>query len=136
MKPFAIASTLLAAAGLVAACEMPSSTNCGGNVYQYSDIQTAVQAGVQDATSGDRPDNYPHSYYDEASEGIELCCGSGPWSEFPLVYNGPYYSSVDNYVSPGADRVIYQTNSGEYCATVTHTGAASYNDFTQCHDSN
>ena len=89
MKLFAIASTLLAAAGLVAACEMPSSTNCGGNVYQYSDIQTAVHAGVQDATSGDRPDNYPHSYYDEASEGIELCCGSGPWSEFPLVYNGP-----------------------------------------------
>nr|AAB36053.1 ribonuclease U2 {substrate-binding region} [Ustilago sphaerogena, Peptide Partial, 28 aa] [Ustilago sphaerogena] len=28
--------------------------------------------------------NYPHQYYDEASEDITLCCGSGPWSEFPL----------------------------------------------------
>ena len=89
MKLFAIASTLLSGAGLVAGCEMPSSTNCGGKVYEYSDIQTAVRAGLRDATSGDRPDNYPHSYYDEASEGIELCCGSGPWSELPLVYKGP-----------------------------------------------
>lgn len=89
MKFFAIASTLAAAVGLVAACGIPSSTNCGGNVYDYSDIQTAIQAGLQDAASGDRPDSYPHSYRDEASEGIQLCCGSGPWSEFPLVYNGP-----------------------------------------------
>lgn len=92
----------------------------------------------------------PEQYYQESSEDITLCCGSGPWSEFPLVYNGPCtfdfrhekasssralyehrsfyqlvnastpllarstdYSTEDNYVSPGPDRVIYQTNTGK-----------------------
>lgn len=165
MKFFAIASSLALAAGLVAACDIPQSTNCGGNVYSYDDINTAIQGALNDVANGDYPgkfpshhsnrsrqssilthllhssllpfslngvDNYPHQYYDETSEDITLCCGSGPWSEFPLVYNGPYYSSEDNYVSPGPDRVIFQTNTGEFCATVTHTGAASYDGFTQC----
>lgn len=30
------------------------------------------------------------------------------------------YSTEDNYVSPGPDRVIFQTNTGEFCATVTY----------------
>ncbi|SPO26274.1 Ribonuclease U2 [Ustilago trichophora] len=132
MKFFTIASTLALTIGLVATCDIPQSTNCGGNVYSYDDINTAIQGALNDVANGDRPDNYPHQYYDEASEDITLCCGSGPWSEFPLVYNGPYYSTRDNYVSPGPDRVIYQTNTGEFCATVTHTGAASYDGFTQC----
>lgn len=29
------------------------------------------------------------------------------------------YSTEDNYVSPGPDRVIFQSNTGEFCATVT-----------------
>ncbi|KAJ9475119.1 hypothetical protein PHBOTO_005175 [Pseudozyma hubeiensis] len=132
MKFFAITSVLALAAGLVASCDIPESTNCGGNVYSYDDMNTAIQAGLQDAASGDRPDNYPHAYRDEPSEGIELCCGSGPWSEFPLVQGSAYYSTEDNYVSPGPDRVIYQTKTGEFCATVTHTGVASYDGFTQC----
>lgn len=44
-------------------------------------------------------------------------------------------SSEDNYVSPGADRVVYVTSSGEYCASVTHTGAEEKNGFVQCDDS-
>ncbi|GAC92989.1 hypothetical protein PHSY_000549 [Pseudozyma hubeiensis SY62] len=110
MKFFAITSVLALAAGLGAACDIPQSTNCGGNVYSYDDMNTAIQAGLQDAQSGDRPDNYPHAYRDEPSEGIELCCGSD-------------YSTEDNYVSPGPDRVIYQTNTGEFCATVTYVCA-------------
>ncbi|KAI3482385.1 hypothetical protein L1887_54940 [Cichorium endivia] len=123
---FTVIAPVLAFAGLAAACTPPSTTNCGGNVYSSDDINTAIQAGLDDAASGDRPDNYPHSYYVEASEGIELCCSSsGPYSEFPLVYNGPYYSSSDSYVSPGPDRVLYATDSGEYCATVTYVSNLS-----------
>jgi hypothetical protein len=43
-------------------------------------------------------------------------------------------SSEDDYQSPGADRVIYTTSNGDYCASVTHTGAASYDGFVQCDD--
>ncbi|TKY86448.1 hypothetical protein EX895_004597 [Sporisorium graminicola] len=133
MKLFATVSTLVIAAGLVAACDIPQSTNCGGNVYSYDDMNTAIQGALQDIQNDDYPDNYPHAYRDEPSEGIELCCGSGPWSEFPLTSTGQaYYSTEDNYVSPGPDRVIFVTSTGEFCATVTHTGAASYDGFTQC----
>ncbi|CDU25728.1 related to ribonuclease T1 [Sporisorium scitamineum] len=135
MKFLAAVSTLALAAGLVAACDIPQSTNCGGNVYSYDDMNTAIQGALQDIQDGTFPDNYPHAYRDEPSEGIELCCANtsaGDWSEFPLVYNRPYYSTEDNYVSPGPDRVIFVTSTGEFCATVTHMGAASYDGFTQC----
>ena len=88
MKLFALASTILVAAGLAAACDIPQSSNCGGNVYSYDDINTAIQGALNDVQNGVYPDNYPHQYYDEASEDITLCCGSGPWSEFPLTNNG------------------------------------------------
>ncbi|SNX84699.1 probable Ribonuclease U2 [Melanopsichium pennsylvanicum] len=132
MKFFAIATTLLVAAGLATACDPPQSVDCGGNFYSSDDINKAIQAALNDVANGDLPDRYPHSYYDYASEHISLCCGSGPWSEFPLEQGSIYYSTSSNYVSPGADRVIFQTDSGEFCAAVTHTGAASYDGFTQC----
>ncbi|EST08459.1 Guanine-specific ribonuclease N1/T1 [Kalmanozyma brasiliensis GHG001] len=135
MKFLALAASLALAAGLVAACDIPSGSTCGNNYYSSDDINTAIQAGLQDAQSGDTPDNYPHAYYDEPSEGIELCCSDdgGGYSEFPLTNTGQaYYSTEDNYVSPGPDRVIYLTDSGEFCGTVTHTGAAKRNGFVQC----
>ncbi|CAD6915756.1 unnamed protein product [Tilletia caries] len=62
-------------------------------------------------------DNYPHQYYDDPSENVSLSCdGNGPYYEFPLVTNGPYYSTKSNYVSPGPDRVVY-TGNGVYCAS-------------------
>ena len=60
MKFFAIASTLAVAAGLAAACDIPSSTNCGGNVYSYNDINTAIQGAINDMNNDYYPDNYPH----------------------------------------------------------------------------
>lgn len=89
MKFFDTVASMALAISLVAACSIPQSTNCGGNVYSGDDINTAIQGALQDVANGDYPDNYPHAYRDEASEGIQLCCGAGPWSEFPLVYNGP-----------------------------------------------
>ena len=37
-----------------------------------------------------------------------------------LTCSATDYSTEDDYVSPGPDRVIYQTNTGEFCATVTY----------------
>lgn len=62
MKFFAVTATLALAAGLVAACDIPQSTNCGGNVYSGDDINTAIQGALQDVQNGDYPDNYPHAY--------------------------------------------------------------------------
>ncbi|KAE8215026.1 hypothetical protein CF327_g1635 [Tilletia walkeri] len=130
-------STLLALAAVassaLAATNVPSGTNCGGRSYSSSDITTAINAAVRDAQSGNYPDNYPHQYYDEPSEGISLSCqSSGPYYEFPLVTNGPYYSTSSNYVSPGPDRVIY-TGNGIYCASVYHSSRTS-STFAQCSD--
>ena len=77
----------------------------------------------------------PHEYYHDSDEDITLyCSGNGPWSEFPLEQGYAYTSSQNNYQSPGADRVIFDTNTYEYCASVTHTGAAKRNGFVQCND--
>ncbi|PWN37763.1 ustilago Sphaerogena ribonuclease U2 complexed with adenosine 2'-Monophosphate [Meira miltonrushii] len=114
---------------------IPSGTNCGGTYYSSSDISTAINAAQNDVNSGNYPDNYPHEYYHYSDEDITLTCsGNGPWSEFPLEQGYAYTSSQDDYQSPGADRVIFDTNSYEYCASVTHTGAASRDGFVQCDD--
>ncbi|KAE8183319.1 hypothetical protein CF336_g8223 [Tilletia laevis] len=79
-------------------------------------------------------DNYPHQYYDDPSENVSLSCdGNGPYYEFPLVTNGPYYSTKSNYVSPGPDRVVY-TGNGVYCASVYHSSRTA-STFAQCSDS-
>ncbi|KAE8240250.1 hypothetical protein A4X06_0g7844 [Tilletia controversa] len=114
-------STLLALAAIassaLAASNVPSETNCGGRGYSSDDIAIAINAAVRDAQSGNYPDNYPHQYYDDPSENVSLSCdGNGPYYEFPLVTNGPYYSPKSNYVSPGPDRVVY-TGNGVYCAS-------------------
>ena len=55
MKFLAIASTLALAAGLVAACDIPQSTNCGGNVYSGDEINTAIQGALNNEANGDYP---------------------------------------------------------------------------------
>ncbi|EJD07848.1 ustilago Sphaerogena ribonuclease U2 complexed with adenosine 2'-Monophosphate [Fomitiporia mediterranea MF3/22] len=113
---------------------LPSGTvTCGDNRYSVSAITAAINAGVRDMESGNFPDDYPHQYYDEPSEHITLwCSGNGPWYEFPIMPDGSIYTSTSShYVSPGTDRVVF-TESGTYCAVVTHTGAASYDGFVAC----
>ncbi|KAI0796452.1 Ribonuclease/ribotoxin [Irpex lacteus] len=130
----ALLAVSAATAASIAGRALPSGTvTCGSNKYSVSELTAAINAGVKDLNSGNLPDNYPHQYYDEASENIKLyCSGSGPWYEFPLLPSGAIYtSSESNYQSPGTDRVIF-TKSGTYCAVVTHTGAASYDGFVAC----
>ncbi|PAV18076.1 Ribonuclease ribotoxin [Pyrrhoderma noxium] len=113
---------------------LPSGVvTCGSNRYTVSAITAAIDAGVNDMDEGVYPDNYPHQYYDYADEHITLyCSGDGPWYEFPIMPDGSiYYSTSNNYVSPGTDRVVF-TESGTYCAVVTHTGASSTNGFVAC----
>ncbi|KAL5483573.1 hypothetical protein ACEPAI_8805 [Sanghuangporus weigelae] len=119
---------------LPALAALPSGiVTCGSNRYTVSAITAAINAGVRDMESGNFPDDYPHQYYDEPSEHIQLwCSGNGPWYEFPIMPDGSIYTSTSShYVSPGTDRVVF-TESGTYCAVVTHTGAASYDGFVAC----
>ncbi|KAF8299649.1 Ribonuclease/ribotoxin [Clavulina sp. PMI_390] len=122
-----------AVAGVVPSKRQSNDVTCGSNEYTPDALDAAISAGLDDLNSGNLPDNYPHQYYDEPSEGITLSCdSSGPWYEFPLMPDGSIYtSSSDDYQSPGTDRVIF-TDDGTYCATVTHTGAATYDGFVAC----
>lgn len=43
--------------------DVPDGTTCGNNYYSSSDIQTAINAALQDDASGDRPDNCKLSLY-------------------------------------------------------------------------
>jgi hypothetical protein len=54
---------------------------------------------------------------------------SGPYEEFPILENGVYTGG-----SPGADRVVFNTN-GEYAGAITHTGASG-NNFVGCSGTN
>lgn len=51
---------------------------------------------------------------------------SGPYQEFPILQNGNVYTGG----SPGADRVVFNTN-GAYAGAITHTGASG-NNFVGC----
>ncbi|KAF7978717.1 hypothetical protein HWV62_45001 [Athelia sp. TMB] len=113
---------------------LPTGTvTCGSNGYSATELTSAINAGLLFLLANDLQDDYPHQYYDEASEDITLyCSGDGPWYEYPLVPGGAIYlSPSDNYQSPGTDRVIF-TELGTYCAVVTHTGASSYDGFVAC----
>ncbi|KAH8110878.1 ustilago Sphaerogena ribonuclease U2 complexed with adenosine 2'-Monophosphate [Phellopilus nigrolimitatus] len=135
LSVFLLGASVVTAASVSVAAVPSGTVTCGSNQYTGSAITAAINAGVSDQASGNLPDNYPHQYYDEKSENITLyCSGSGPWYEFPIMPDGSIYtSSSSNYVSPGTDRVIF-TESGTYCAVVTHTGAASHDGFVACDD--
>ncbi|CAD0086600.1 unnamed protein product [Aureobasidium mustum] len=96
-------------------------TTCGDTYYSASQVNAAFNAGYNDYLNGVTygNSNYPHQYNDY--EGFD----------FPVddmicdVSNGVYTGG-----SPGADRVVFNTN-GEYAGAITHTGASG-NDFVGC----
>ncbi|KZP08650.1 Ribonuclease/ribotoxin [Athelia psychrophila] len=128
-----VAATSLALGSALPRALPSGSTTCGSNSYTASELTTAINGGVKYLNDNNLQDDYPHQYYTEASEHITLkCTESSPWYEYPLVPGGGVYTSTSSdYTSPGTDRVIF-TGSGVYCATVTHTGAASYDGFVAC----
>ncbi|KAI0778419.1 ribonuclease T1 [Trametes elegans] len=91
---------------------------CGSHSYSGNDISNAIE----DAEDGGAS-NYPHQYHDY--EGFSFPSCSGTFYEFPLKHNSVYDGG-----SPGADRVIYDSD-GDFCACLTHTGASG-NDFVEC----
>ncbi|KAH0368601.1 guanyl-specific ribonuclease F1, partial [Aureobasidium melanogenum] len=101
-----------------------SSTTCGNTYYSASQVSAAFNAGYNDYLNGVTYGNsdYPHTYNDY--EGFDFPV-DGPYQEFPIKKSGVYTGG-----SPGADRVVFNTN-GEYAGAITHTGASG-NDFVGC----
>ncbi|KAI8980774.1 ribonuclease T1 [Trametes punicea] len=91
---------------------------CGSNRYTSSDIFNAIDKAEDGGAS-----DYPHEYHDY--EGFSFPTCSGTFYEYPLEHDRVY-----NGGSPGADRVIYDSD-GDFCACLTHTGASD-DDFLEC----
>ncbi|EME45057.1 hypothetical protein DOTSEDRAFT_61650 [Dothistroma septosporum NZE10] len=126
---FAFASAVLFAVSAIAAptsefVKRQSSTTCGNNYYSYDQVNDALNQGYNyyenDQQVGN--DGYPHQYNNY--EGFSFPV-SGPYEEFPITESGVYTGG-----SPGADRVVFNTN-GEYAGAITHTGASG-NNFVGC----
>jgi hypothetical protein len=105
----------------------PSGTvTCGSNDYDLDALKAAVSTGFEHIDSPLGDNSYPHAFNNY--EGLELyCSGKSKYSEFPIMASGEVY----NGESPDTDRVIFSSDDGTYCATVTHTGASG-NDFVSC----
>ncbi|OCK93132.1 putative extracellular guanyl-specific ribonuclease T1 [Cenococcum geophilum 1.58] len=101
------------------------TTTCGSNCYSSDQVSAALDAGCsyyQDGTTaGDS--KYPENYNDY--EGFSFGGVSGPYLEFPILESGVYSGG-----SPGADRIVFNTNC-ELAGEITHTGASG-NDFVGC----
>ncbi|KAI0720022.1 ribonuclease T1 [Cerioporus squamosus] len=113
---FAALFVSTAAAGVVR--RQSGGCVCGGKSYTSEDIEDAIEEAEDGGAS-----NYPHQYHDY--EGFDFPSCSGEFFEYPLEHNRVYTGG-----SPGADRVIYDSN-GDFCACLTHTGASG-NDFLEC----
>ncbi|KAJ7794030.1 Ribonuclease/ribotoxin [Mycena olivaceomarginata] len=111
---------------------LPSGdVTCGRNVYIPSPRFPRPSSGSSEFNShAELPfsaDSYPHEYFVESSEHIELFCSGSSFLEYPILPGGVAYSGG----SPGADRVVF-TTSGTYCVVITHTGAATEDGFMSC----
>ncbi|KAJ7305452.1 guanyl-specific ribonuclease C2 [Mycena albidolilacea] len=125
-----IITTVIAALAIASPAPraLPSGdVTCGRNVYTVSQVSAAVGGGFAHRNDPIGSGNYPHEYFVESSEHIELFCSGSSFLEYPILPGGVAYSGG----SPGADRVVF-TTSGTYCAVVTHTGAATEDGFTSC----
>ncbi|GAC96152.1 guanyl-specific ribonuclease [Pseudozyma hubeiensis SY62] len=99
------------------------AVNCGGQYYSASQ----VNRGINNAKSGQYSSSgYPHTYNNyEGFDFSDYC--DGPYKEYPLKTSSSGYTGG----SPGADRVVYDSNDGTFCGAITHTGASG-NNFVQC----
>ncbi|TBU34678.1 Ribonuclease/ribotoxin [Dichomitus squalens] len=93
--------------------------NCSGNVLSNGDIANALNR-AQTLGGGD----YPHTYNN--LEGFTFPDCTKPFQEYP-VFQGATYTGG----KPGPDRVIYQTNGGQFCGCITHTNEGG-NTFVKC----
>lgn len=96
---------------------------CGTVCYTSSAVSAAQSAGYKLYSAGDDVNNYPHKYNNY--EGFDFPV-SGTYQEFPILSSGSVYSGG----SPGADRVVFNTNN-KLAGLITHTGASG-NNFVAC----
>lgn len=87
------------------------AVNCGGQYYSA----TQVNRGINNAKSGQYSSSgYPHTYNDyEGFDFSDYC--DGPYKEYPLKTSSSGYTGG----SPGADRVVYDSNDGTFCGAVS-----------------
>ncbi|CEH13017.1 guanyl-specific ribonuclease f1 [Ceraceosorus bombacis] len=120
---FAFALVALAAVAAAAPLEKRVSPNCGGKSFSNTNVNQAISNGVNDAASSS---SYPHTYNNYEGFDFSGECSDRSYQEFPLVTKSGGYTGG----SPGAYRVIYGTNTGNFCGAIYH--ASSDNSFSQC----
>lgn len=119
-------TTLLLTGALAIPTELQSRAcayTCGSNCYTSSAVSSAKSTGYSLYSSGSTKNSYPHVYHNY--EGFDFSV-SGTYYEFPILSSGSVYSGG----SPGADRVIFNTNN-QLAGVITHTGASG-NNFVAC----
>ncbi|KPI37173.1 Guanyl-specific ribonuclease F1 [Cyphellophora attinorum] len=101
------------------------AATCTSACYYESTVEEALQAGCQRYREDDPVSSYPHQYNNY--EGFDFPI-AGPYQEFPILrsYNNNPYTGG----SPGADRVIFNTNC-QLAGVITHDGASG-DDFVEC----
>ncbi|KAM0697803.1 hypothetical protein Q7P36_002657 [Cladosporium allicinum] len=102
------------------------AVTCGSTSYSASQVSAAVSQGCKYLKANQQvgSNNYPHRYNNY--EGFDFRVAA-PWQEFPISRSGVYTGG-----SPGADRVVFNSNCG-YAGSITHTGASG-NNFVGCSD--
>lgn len=88
------------------------SVNCGGTYYS----STQVNRAINNAESGNYDSSgYPHQYNNYEGFDFSDYCPSGTFQEYPLKTSSSGYTGG----SPGADRVVYSTQTGYFCGAVS-----------------
>ncbi|KAI3480823.1 hypothetical protein L1887_57090 [Cichorium endivia] len=87
------------------------SVNCGGVSYTSTQVNRAINNGLSGKYSSS---GYPHTYNNyEGFDFSDYC--DGPYKEYPLKTSSTGYTGG----SPGADRVVYDSNDGTFCGAVS-----------------
>ncbi|KAN0066212.1 hypothetical protein ACQY0O_000306 [Thecaphora frezii] len=134
----------LAAAAPLARRQGSVRVSCGSHTYSANQINNAINNALENSYN-----DYPHisaradssvcplapslyrldgckcGYDDYEGFDFSEYCDDNNFEEFPLTANG-YIGG-----SPGADRVVFDPNSGSFCGAITQTGASG-NNFVQC----
>ncbi|KAJ5130041.1 Guanine-specific ribonuclease N1/T1 [Penicillium bovifimosum] len=121
-----VAATLFLSSALAAPLDVEARAcayTCGSVCYTSSAVSAAQAAGYKLYKAGDDANDYPHVYNNY--EGFDFSVPK-TYYEFPIMSSGNVYTGG----SPGADRVIFNTND-QLAGVITHTGASG-NNFVSC----
>ncbi|EMD34467.1 hypothetical protein CERSUDRAFT_97720 [Gelatoporia subvermispora B] len=110
------------------------AVNCGGTNIKVGGVQRNLNEGVRLQRSGQQIPSgdsaralYPHTYNDRDGLNLARTCPGQLW-EFPLVKGDQPFKAGEK---AGPNRVVF-SQTGDYCASITHTGASTPNGFVLC----